>query len=193
MPRRILGATVVVAALAFAAPAQAAVDLNDLNPPPPDFYTCTATGGGAVCHGKQTNEYFAAWDVACPQGFTMVEHGVVVETARRVYDRDGNLVRRDLHDSWDRSADNVIFNPDNGKSVPYTSQVTEHDTFAVPGDFDTMTARFSGVGYIVHGEHGLAAHDSGQLVFGPDGDLIDSAGPHTLFDGLIGPVCDLLA
>ena len=51
----------------------------------------------------------------------MVEHGVVVETARRVYDRDGNLVRRDLHDRWDRSADNVIFNPDNGKSVPYTS------------------------------------------------------------------------
>ena len=45
MPRLIILA--VAAALTVAAPAQGAVDLDNLNPPPLDFYTCQATGSGA--------------------------------------------------------------------------------------------------------------------------------------------------
>ena len=40
MTSRILAATALVAAFAVAAPAQGAVELDNLNPPPPDWYTC---------------------------------------------------------------------------------------------------------------------------------------------------------
>src|SRR4051812_6555485 len=88
MTRRIILAVAVAAALTVAAPAQAAVDLDNLTPPPPDFYTCQATGSGALCHGSHTGGHVAESDGSCPQGFDLLEDAYSIQTARRVYDRN---------------------------------------------------------------------------------------------------------
>ena len=85
MTRRILAATVLVAALAVATPAQGAVDLDNFNPPPPDWYTCKATGSGAVCHGSHVGGHQGGEDGSCPQGFDILDDAFVLETAKRVH------------------------------------------------------------------------------------------------------------
>lgn len=187
MIRKLIGPT-VAATLAVASSAGAVT----LNPPPPQFYACVTNGSGTVCHGKHSGSY-QSFDGHCPQGFDILENGFVEETAKRVYDRDGNLVQRVLHDRWPLSEKNILYNSVTGTSVRYLTDVNEFDTFAVPGDFGSVTATFDGVGYVVTARGGLLAHDSGVLVFAPDGSLIDSHGPHTLFDGQIDALCAALA
>jgi len=194
MTPRILGAVAVAAALAAtAAPANAALDTSTLNPPPPEWYTCVATGSGASCHGKQTFTYTGGFDGSCPQGFDILEDGITYETARRDYDRDGNLVHRYLHDNWPNDPGNVLYNSVTGKSVQYVSHVNELDTFLVPGDFDSMVAETYGNGYTVTGPGGLLIKDAGVLTFGPDGDVLESRGPKMLFTGATDALCAALA
>lgn len=189
----IRGLAVVATAIAATAPASAGADTT-LNPPPPDFYTCQTNGSGTVCHGKHSGSYSGGFDGTCPQGFDILENGFVEETAARYYDRDGNLVRRVLHDRWPATADNILYNSQTGKSVRYTTDITEFDTFAVPGDFDTVTARFVGNHYTVTvpGD-GLLVHDVGVLGFGPDGSIVENHGPKMLFFGDMAELCAALA
>ena len=192
MTRRIMLA--VAAALTVAAPAQGAVDLDNLNPSPPDFYTCQATGSGAVCHGSHTGGHVASFDGSCPQGFDLLEDAYSIETAKRVYDRNGDLVERDLHDRWPHDPRNIIYNSVTGKSVPYWGSGSERDTFGVPGDFDTITARTAGNGYTVTVPGlGLLVKDAGRLDFAPDGSVIEIAGPKMLFLGQVENLCAALA
>jgi hypothetical protein len=194
MTRRTLAATVVVAAFAVAAPAQGAVDLDDLNPPPPDFYTCTATGSGAVCHGTTVGGHEGEGDGSCPQGFDILEDAFHYQTAKRVYNRDGDLVERVLHDRWPHDPRNIIYNSVTGKSVPYWGSGTERDTFTVPGDFDSMVARTSGNGYTVTVPGaGLLIKDAGRLDFGSDGGVTEMRGPKMLFLGETEKLCAALA
>ena len=193
MTRRILAVTVVVAGLA-AAPAQAAVDLDNLNPPPPDWYTCKATGSGAVCHGSHVGGHEGAEDGSCPQGFDILENALAYETAKRVYDRNGDLVERVLHDQWPHDPANIIYNSVTGKSVPYWGSGNERDTFTVPGYFDSIVARTSGNGYTVTVPGlGLLIKDAGRLDFAPDGSVIEMRGPKMLFLGQTEKLCALLA
>ncbi len=192
MTRRIILA--VAAALTVAAPAQGAVDLDHLNPPPPDFYTCQAMGSGAVCHGTHTGGHVAGFDGSCPQGFDLLEDAYSIETAKRVYDRNGDLVERDLHDRWPHDPRNVIYNSVTGKSVPYWGSGSERDTFGVPGDFNTVTARTAGNGYTVTVPGlGLLVKDAGRLDFAPDGSVIEITGPKMLFLGQVEKLCAALA
>jgi hypothetical protein len=194
MTRRILAATVFVAALAVAVPAQGAVDLDNLNPPPPDWYTCTATGSGAVCHGSHVAGHQGGEDGSCPQGFDILEDAVVYETAKRVYDRNGDLIERVLHDRFPHDPRNILYNSVTGKSVPYWGSGTERDTFTVPGDFDSIIARTSGNGYTVTVPGiGLLIKDAGRLDFAPDGTVIEMRGPKMLFLGQTEKLCALLA
>ena len=195
MHRRILAATAAVAtAFAVAAPAQAAVDLDNLNPPPPDWYTCKATGDGAVCHGTHSGGHVGAPDGSCPQGFDILEDAFAYERAKRVYDRNGDLVERVLHDQWRHDPQNIIYNSVTGKSVPYWGSGNERDTFGVPGDFDTITARTSGNGYTVTVPGvGLLIKDAGRLDFAPDGSVIEMTGPKMLFLGQVDKLCAALA
>jgi hypothetical protein len=194
MTRRILGATIVAAALAVAAPAQGAVDLDNLNPPAPDWYTCKATGSGAVCHGSHVGGHQGEEDGTCPQGFDILEDGVVYETAKRVYDRNGDLVERVLHDQWPHDPRNILYNSITGTSVPFWASGTERDTFTVPGDFDSIIARTSGNGYTVTVPGlGLLIKDAGRLDFAPDGSVIEMRGPKMLFLGQNEKLCAALA
>ena len=194
MHRRILAPVAAVAALAFAAPAQGAVDLDNHNPPPPDFYSCQATGSGAVCHGSHEGGHQGESDGSCPQGFDILEDAFATETAKRVYDRNGDLVERVLHDQWPHDPRNIIYNSLTGKSVPYWGSGTERDTFTVPGDFGSIVARTSGNGYTVTVPGlGLLIKDAGRLDFGPDGNVIEMRGPKMLFLGQTEKLCAALA
>ena len=178
--------------IATAAPAAAGTSLN---PPPPSWETCKATGSGTICHGKMSFEHFAEVDGTCPQGFSILENAHRDETATRYYDRDGNLTRRVLHNIWPVGHPlNVLYNSQTGKSVPYTGDLTETDDLAVPGDFSSATSRFTGNGYTVTlPGGGLLVHDVGQFAFAPDGSILEDHGPKMLFSGQTGKLCAALA
>lgn len=165
-----------------------------LTPPPPDGYSCQTTGDGTICHRRMDFTHVAGYDGTCPQGFDLLENGHNVEIGHRYYDRNGFLVRRDLHESYSANDPmNVIYNSVTGASVPYSTDYTEFDTFGVPGDFDTMTARNSGSFYnVTLPGAGLLVHDAGVLIFDPAGDVIVAHGPKMLLDGDVAKLCEAL-
>jgi hypothetical protein len=65
--------------IATAAPAAAGTSLN---PAPPSWYTCRATGSRTTCHGTISFEWFADFDGTCPQGFNILENAHKDETGR---------------------------------------------------------------------------------------------------------------
>jgi len=85
----------VVGALALAPAAFAGqAPRSDLNPPPPDFYTCEATGAQTICRASITvQEGPVVTDVDCP-GFPIVDQGDESSEFTRRYDADGNFVER---------------------------------------------------------------------------------------------------
>ena len=165
-----------------------------LTPPPPDGYSCQSTGGGTICHRRMDFSHLASYDATCPQGFDIMENGADTEIGRRTYDRDGFLVRRDLHEMFPaRDPLNVFYNSVTGASVPYSADFTESDTFATPGDFGTMSSTFTGNLYssTLPGA-GVLIHDSGVLAFDPNGDVTVDHGPKMLFDGDVARLCAAL-
>lgn len=186
------------AAAALATPVLAAAPATagaGLNPPPPSWYSCRSTGSGTVCHGTMTFEHSAGFDGTCPQGFDLLENGYKEELGKRVYDRDGNLVERVLHDRFPPGDPrNVIYSSLTGTAVGYWADVTETDTFAIPGDFDSMSARIVGNLYTeTEPGSGLLSHDVGILAFAPDGSVTEDRGPKMLFDGEVDKLCAALS
>ena len=190
MSHRIIPFLIVGAALAaLAAPAHAVA----LNPPPPDFYSCLPGGGGTVCHGKTSGGYQGEARGTCPQGFDILEDGFIEETAKRVYDRNGDLVRRVRHDRWDRRAENVLYNSVTGTSVPYITAITSTDVFATPGDFDSVTTTVTGISYAVPATGGLLVLDSGFHMVDAFENLLVAHGQQTLILGHVDKLCTELA
>ena len=189
----LLGVIALVVVFIGALPAHVKAQTG-LNPPPPDFYTCYATGSGTLCHGKVTDEYFGGDDGSCPQGFDILENGYLNQTATRYYNSDGYLIQRVLHAIYPvGDPRNILYNSETGKSVAYRSDVTETDDFAVPGDFNSITARFTGNLYTVTlPGGGLLVHDVGVLTFAPDGDILDVRGPKMLLFGENEKLCSAL-
>jgi hypothetical protein len=185
----------VIAAAGLAAAAAPAAASTSLNPAPPSWYTCPATGSGTVCHGTMSFEHFAEFDGTCPQGFSILENGHKDETGTRYYDRDGNLSRRVLHDIYPVGNPlNVLYNSQTGKSVPYRGDLTETDSLAVPGDFSSATTRVTGNLYTVTlPGGGLLVHDVGNFTFAPDGSILEDHGPKMLFSGQTDKLCAALA
>ncbi|WP_151084652.1 hypothetical protein [Nocardioides cynanchi] len=185
----------VASAALLAGPGAAATVGATLTPPPPDWYTCRGTGSGTVCHGSMSFQHLAGVDGSCPQGFDILENGHDNETGARYYDRDGNLVRRVLHDNYPVGDPlNVLYNSVTGTSIAYRTDLTESDSFAVPGDFGSITSRFTGNLYSVTTPGGGAlVHDSGMLTFSSEGDVLVDHGPKMLFDGDTAALCAALA
>jgi hypothetical protein len=178
--------------IATAAPAAAGTSLN---PPPPSFYTCKATGSGTICHGTTSSEHFAEFDGTCPQGFSILENAHADQTATRYYDRDGNLTRRVVHNIYPVGNPlNVLYNSQTGTSVPYSGDLTQTDDLAVPGDFSSATSRQTGNLYTVTlPGGGLLVHDVGTFTFAPDGSILEDHGPKMLFSGQTDKLCAALA
>lgn len=197
--------TAVLAGLAVAPASLAGQPVTQtLNPPPPAYETCKAVGDGTICQGTTTFS-FGPIDTAeegpplvCGSGataFDAFDSGVGNSLARRIYDADGNLVKRYR---YDQITDGRYSNPLTGAAVAYRDTLRNVDELAVPGDLGSSTLTTTGE-FIVRPAHGAPVlEDIGRTVIGPDGSLDFSAGPQDLFDffagdaSVLGPLCAAL-
>src|SRR3954447_26592450 len=117
-----------------------------LNPPAPSYYTCNTVGNGTICDGQPPLETWSGLDTAdegtpivCGSGataFHVYDSGADQVTARRVYDENGNLVRRVLRDDYSFGE---FSNPGTGAIVPYSQSDIRTAVLGVPGDLATAT------------------------------------------------------
>ena len=154
-----------------------------LNPPPPSFETCKATGTQTICQGARTLPPYGPDDtgVACGSGstaFDMFDSGVESQVAARYYDADGNLTRRVIH----QTNDSALSNPLTGASIPYLQKNTITDMLAVPGDFGSATETITGEQNFTVPGVGAVMLNAGRIVTSPDGTVEFSAGPQGFQD-----------
>src|SRR4051794_13823537 len=172
-------AAAVAGALAFAPAA-----LADLNPPPPDFYTCNANGGGTICRAQLVNvESPTPVDPFC-DGFDIVDQGVEYRDLTRRYDANGDWLERVSRDRWVNS---YWSNPANGNTVPYTQRGVTTDVLGVPGDPGTITETQVGENqYTDPVTHKKVLHSVGRQVIAPDGTVEASSGQQPFLDYFAG-------
>lgn len=177
---------VAAGALALAPGALAAPPVpQDLNPPPPDGYTCKAVGNGTICTGSFPEDIVSEpqFELVCgsgPDAFIIHDNGRLEREATRWYNADGNLTRRVFHDRW---LDSYWSNPDSGKTVPYTQTDTTTDVLAVPGDLGSATETLVGSNiYTDPVTHQKVLLSTGRNVFGADGSLEFRAGHQPFID-----------
>jgi hypothetical protein len=179
-----------------------------LNPPAPSYYTCMAVGEGTICEGNPPVESYGPIDTAaeglpivCGSGastFHVFDTATDVVTARRVYDADGNLVRRVLRDDYTFGE---FSNPLTGATVPYSQSDIRTDVFAVPGDLGSATETTTwNIHLHVAGAGAPVLMNSGRTVQSPDGTIESQSGRLEFFDifgggqtSLLEPLCAALA
>ena len=147
---------------------------SDLNPPPPDIYTCQGTGTQTICRASvRFREDPVVTDVDCP-GNPIVDQGDVAQELTRRYDSDGNFVERVIRERWTNA---FWSNPLNGNTIPYTQRGIITDRASVPGDLDSITETLVGENiYTDPVTHKKVLTSAGRTVFAPDGSLEFSAG-----------------
>ena len=177
-PALIAGA---VSALALVPAAAAAPpSLGDLNPPPPDDYTCKPVGARTICTVTRHESKVAEPqdELVCGSGtdaFTIYDNGDVESNLTRRYNADGNLTSRVEHEVWTNS---FWSNPLTGKVVTYTQRGTFFDVLTVPGNLDSIVETVTGENiYTDPVSHKKVAISAGRVVWGPEG-LLAEAGPH---------------
>jgi hypothetical protein len=178
-------------ALALASASLAGQPVNQpLNPPPPSFETCKAVGNGTICQGSIASSY-GPMDIgqACgsgPSAFDVFDAASQNEVAMRVYNADGNLVRRVRHDR----ADGEVSNQLNGATVPYAQIQNITDVLAVPGDFSSATETLTGEIHFRLANGAPLLIGAGRTVFAPDGTVECQPGPSGFLDWLAGDQSD---
>jgi hypothetical protein len=177
-PALIAGA---VSALALVPAASAAPpSLGELNPPPPDDYTCKPVGARTICTVTRHESKVAEPQVelVCGSGvdaFTIYDNGDVESNLTRRYNADGDLTSRVEHEVWTNS---FWSNPLSGKVVTYTQRGTFFDVLTVPGDLDSIVETVTGENvYTDPVTHKKVAISAGRVVWGAEG-LLAEAGPH---------------
>jgi hypothetical protein len=183
--RSLAVAVSVAGALAIAPGAVAAPAPQDLNPPPPDGYTCKAVGGGTICTGSFPEDVYEP-AIECGSGadaFLTYDNSHLDRRATRRYDGDGNLTRRVFHDRWVPAQ---WINPLNGRFVPYHQNDTITDVLLVPGDLSS--ARETTVGMNIMYDpvtHRKVLQSTGRQVIGADGSLEFRSGKQPFLDAFI--------
>jgi hypothetical protein len=170
-----------IAALALVPAASAAPpSLGDLNPPPPDDYTCKPVGARTICTVTRHESKVAEpqTELVCGSGadaFTIHDNGDVESRFTRRYNADGNLTSRVEHEVWTNS---FWSNPLTGKIVTYTQRGTFFDQLAVPGDLDSIVETIVGENvYTDPVTHKKVLLGVGRTVWGPEG-LLAESGQH---------------
>jgi len=178
-----------------------------LNPPPPPYETCNAVGAGTICQGTVSFTY-APVDTAAvfgtplvcgsgPSAFDIFDSVVTANSlARRIYDADGNLVRRMRVDHVEAGQ---YSNPVSGAAVPYSSLQAIDDVLAVPGNLGSATETLAGE-WIFRPAHSAPVFlSAGRLVLAPDGTLDFRSGPQAFMDlfvngdaSVLDPLCAAL-
>jgi hypothetical protein len=208
--RPLLHVSIVVAVTALAAASAGLAGqpvTQTLNPPAPSYYTCMAVGQGTICEGNPPIDSYGPIDTAaegspivCGSGasaFDVYDTAIDVVTARRVYDADGNLVRRVLRDDYTFGE---FSNPMSGATVPYSQTDIRTDVFAVPGDLGSATETTTwNIHFHASGDGAPVLMNSGRTVQSPDGTLESRAGRLEAFDifgggqtSLLEPLCAAL-
>jgi hypothetical protein len=184
MSRTFRGPAMVVVALWALMPqgvlAGQAIDVNTLNPVPPADYTCTGTGGGAICRVSRTEDLsgpsvFLCGDAASPIELIAVDAIDRLELTR-IYDADLNLFTRTVHEHFSVS----FLNPVTGLSVESTQISEVTSTFTTPGDLDSGTFAQRGVVKFFAPGAGVLLIDVGRAVLTVDGSLVTESGRHQL-------------
>jgi hypothetical protein len=174
----------VLGALSLAPPALAGQPpRSDLNPPPPDIYTCQATGTQTICRASERlHEDPVVTDVDCP-GFPIVDQGDVRTEFTRRYDSDGNFVERVRHETWTNA---FWSNPLNGNTIPYTQRGITTDRATVPGDLDSIRETLTGENiYTDPVTNKKVMKVAGRVVFAPDGSLESSSGQQPFIERFV--------
>ena len=157
---------------------------QELNPAPPDFYTCKTLGAGTICTGTvhEVKVSEPQDELVCGTGadtFVIHDNGVADSRFTRSYDADGNLVKRVEHEVW---TDAYWSNPLSGKTVPYTQRGIVTDTLTVPGDFGSTVETLVGENmYTDPVTHKKVLRSVGRSVYGADG-LISESGQQPFID-----------
>lgn len=190
------------AALLLVAPvaAKEPVDPATLNPPPPAEFNpvCERMGGGIVCDlafsdppVDQASELFCDGD----QIFESWNRSVV---GRRIYDAEGNLLKRHFREDFV----GTFTNPSSGVSVEWVTNASNIHVLSVPGDLASGVSSGAGLSIRISApDGGTVLIDAGRLVFdGATGDILESHGPHHFDDYFargdveaLQPLCDALA
>ena len=153
--------------------------LPPLNPPPPSFETCTATGSGAICRGSRVD---TVADV--PVGFVcgtadnpieLLLSGTDSFRFTRYYNTAGNFARRFTREDFQ----GIIFNPVTGLSATVTQNATFTDLFAVPGDLSTSSTQLTGAFLKISlPGSGVLFLDAGRTILDAEGNVISESGHH---------------
>ena len=199
----VLAAALVASAAASAAPPSP----QPLNPPVPSYYSCKTVGDGTICDGQPPLESWRNVDTAdegtpivCGSGaaaFHVLDSGDDQVTAHRVYDGNGDLVRRVLRDDYSFGA---FSNAVTGASVLYSQSDIRTDVLAVPGDLGTATETTTWNSH--YGAPGAGAPvfvNTGRTVQAPDGTFTARSGRLGFFDlfldgdtSVLDPLCAAL-
>ncbi len=188
----------VLAALVIAGPASAGQPVvGQLNPEPPDIYSCKATGDGTICRASTVESYAdEPTGIICGSdidSFEVLDTAIRHLDATRWYDREGNLTRRER---TSRLVEAHLSNPVTGASVSYAQHNTDIDQLAIPGDFNTDTWTGHGVLAITVPGSGAVVLEAGRTIVGPGGNVEAQSGPSDLsdyFNGDASVVADMCA
>lgn len=198
--RLVLVATALTLSLVTPVAAKESVDPSTLIPPPPAEFNpvCERLGGGIVCYLAfsdppvidEPSELFCDGD----QIFQSWTRSVV---GRRIYDADGNLVKRHFREDFV----GTFTNPASGVTVDWVTHATNIHVLAVPGDLASGVSSGAGLPIrITAPDGGTVLIDAGRLVFDGATGIHESHGPHHFDDYFIDgdvealqPLCDALA
>lgn len=128
-----------------------------------------------------THSYTEDTGIVCGSGassFDVIDSATVHRYGPLFSDQNGNFVKDILY----RDAVGTFSNSVTGASIQYKSRSIEHDSYAIPGDFNsTFTAVTTGEMNIVVPGSGAVWQATGRFVdtFYPNGDeTLDFYGPH---------------
>ena len=154
-----------------------------LTPPPPSFETCKTVGNGTICQGHRTLSYGPVdASIVCGNGasaFDIFDSATFDQVAKRSYDQNGNLTRRDIHENYSTGQ---FSNPLTGAVVPYTQHDNITDVLAVPGDISSATRTFTGENIYKPAHGAPVLLNAGKVVTAPDGTVEFRSGPQDFLD-----------
>jgi len=190
---------VLAATLVLGAPvaARELVDPNTLNPPPPPEFDpiCQRLGGGIVCDLAFSDPpLFDEPSAIICDGTEILFSQTRSVVGKRIYDADGNLLKRHFREELA----GTYSNPSTGQVIGWETHATNIHILSIPGDLASGISSGAGSGRWFELGGATVLVDAGRLVFGPTG-ILESHGKHHFDDyfergdlDALQPICDAL-
>jgi hypothetical protein len=184
----------LVGTTTFAMAALSTATADALNPPPPSFVTCKATGSGTTCRAAFTSTFAFPKEFSCGAGagrFYLDEAGTSDREVVYIYDVAGNLIRRITRVT---SLIGTFTNSKTGNAIPESGQFTITHQYLTPGDLSTDQTTFNGAfAVVIDPDRGVVLQDAGHIVFAPAGDVLKEGGKHDYQHSDIDQLCAALS